>query len=747
MYFLGRYKRNDITGEIKTQTVYEHLSGVAELCERFCEEFNSGYYGKILGYFHDIGKYSDKWQEYIRKCNDLIEHVSEEIKKIDHSSAGAVYLNEKYKDGLGLILGYCIAGHHGGLSNWMNEEGGEENQIMSLSDRLKRRDVMLESLKNVPEGVLKVLDTEMKNPNSGKMKKETLHMWIRMLFSALVDADCLDSERCVNPERFDNRGVECKFGEMRNKLETYIEELKEKNKGKASEKVNEIRNIVMKDCIESSVLEKGFYTLSVPTGGGKTLSSMMFGLLHAEKNGQKRIIYTIPYCSIIEQTAGIYRKIFGAENVIEHHVNIENGHNTLKNRLMSENWDAPIIVTTNVQFFQSLYGSKPSVCRKNHNIVNSVIVLDEAQMINPNFMYEIITVLKCLVEEYGCSVVFCSATQPDFYDGVGYNSNKIEGILSKDVTEIIKDKKFLYNSLNRVDFVKIEGELQYDEIAEKLSQHKQALCIVNTKRDCLEIYESLYGKSKGRELIHLSTNMCARDRADKINKIKILLSNNEDVIVISTQLIEAGVDIDFPIVYRAMSGLDSIAQAGGRCNRNGKMDKGTVYVFEIIDRPSPFGILKKGEDSTKNILKNMNIDIMPSTIKRYFRSFYNSINNFGKDFYDYNLVGGVDLFQFRFKDMADDFRLIENSTHPIVVRYKESGEIIEKMNKELEEKGFVSRYYMRQIQKYIVPVYDKTFDSLKEGEHLEEFEGMFILVKEDDYIEGIGILQVFDDFS
>jgi len=319
----------------------------------------------------------------------------------------------------------------------------------------------------------------------------------------------------------------------------------------------------------------GIYTLTVPTGGGKTLSSMGFALNHAVKYGKHRVIYVIPYTSIIEQTADQFRAIFG-EAVIEHHSNLDSTDEAKENarsRLACENWDAPVIVTTTVQFFESLFASRTSRCRKLHNIVNSVVILDEAQLLPPDFLAPILEALKELQKNYGVTVVFCTATQPALgpHKTMDFDFKGIDGM-----KEIMDDPAMLHKALKRTEIRQVRNlePLTWDDVAGEITNNESVLCIVNRRDDARTLWELLPEGS-----IHLSALMCGAHRVRKIKEIKERLRNGVPTRVVSTQLVETGVDVDFPVVYRAMAGLDSIAQAAGRCNREGLRAKGKVFVF------------------------------------------------------------------------------------------------------------------------------------------------------------------------
>ena len=568
----------------KIQSVEEHLKGTAELAGKFAKEFGNEDWGRVVALIHDIGKYNTAFQSYIKACNDWDEEDSTSSKKVDHSTSGGILSTKKFGV-FGRILAYCIAGHHSGLPDWNHElkVGGD------LSSRLQKEELLQLIEKSIPD-FIKNLNQPTTLPAGGKIKEEQIHLWIRMLFSSLVDADFLDTENFMSPEKGKERGAYPPISELKEKLDTHL------SKFKPDSKVNEIRKQILDECQQKAALPSGFFTLTVPTGGGKTLSSMAFALKHAIQNNKKRVIMAIPYTSIIEQTAETYRNVFGENSVLEHHSNLDPDKETQQSKLAAENWDAPIIVTTNVQLFESLFAAKTSSCRKLHNLTNSVIILDEAQMLPTEYLNPILSTIKGLVEMFGVTVVLCSATQPALCGEIGSGIAKFKGI--ENATEIISSPKLLEENLKRTELNVLTEKLNnYNELAESLQAHEQVLCIVNTRKDCREIHALM-----PQGTIHLSAFMCPQERSRIISEVKTKLKNKENVKVISTQLIEAGVDIDFPVVYRALAGFDSITQAAGRCNREGKLGKfGNVNVF-IPPKQAPVGMMRKGEDASKELI-------------------------------------------------------------------------------------------------------------------------------------------------
>jgi len=383
-----------------------------------------------------------------------------------------------------------------------------------------------------------------------------------------VDADYLDTEEFICQGTKAQRDGYKTIGFLKVLFDEHINNM---IAGSKETDVNSVRKEVLNNCRQAAESKPGLFSLTVPTGGGKTLSSVAFALDHILYNNKndkglkkKRIIYVIPYTSIIEQTAKVLADIFGADNVVEHHSNLDPEKETERSRMASENWDAPIIVTTNVQFFESLFAAKPSRCRKLHNIVNSVVILDEAQLLPEKWLTPCVEAINQLATNYGATILLSTATQP-----------ALPGLMKP--TEIIEGVQVIYDRLKRTEInlpVDMDVLVSWEEMARKLQKHEQVLCILNTKRDCRELFALM---PKGT--VHLSTWMCGEHRSKVIAEIKTKLEQKQPIRVISTQLVEAGVDIDFPAVYRAFAGLSSIAQAAGRCNREGKLEKGEVHVL------------------------------------------------------------------------------------------------------------------------------------------------------------------------
>jgi len=548
----------------------EHLTKVAALAEQFAAGFGSGDWARCAGIWHDLGKYSEEFQHYIKTASGYnseahIENdVNTQIGKVNHSDAGAQYAVDQF--GVhGRVLAYLIAGHHAGLPDWykLDAPGG------ALQSRLEST----QNLTNALAGDITGAILKQQKPTSpiSPGGSAGFALWVRMLFSALVDADFLDTESFMDETKSVARSGYPAFKTLLPDLDKHMAALTAKAE---PTDVNQLRSEILQQCRQSGSQPPGLFSLTVPTGGGKTLASMAFALEHAKAHQHRRVIYVIPYTSIIEQTANVFRQIF-PNAVIEHHSNLdadEATKETSASRLATENWDAPIIITTNVQFFESLFAARTSRCRKLHNIANSIVVLDEAQLLPPEFLQPILNVINLLSDHYGVTFVLSTATQPALNSRTdNFGTPLLKGL--ENVREIMADPDSLYRQLDRVQVTMPEdfnASQSWEEIAEQLQQHDSVLAIVGTRAGASELHALM-----PRGAYHLSGLMCGQHRSDVIAKITAALKTGQKkpLRVISTQLVEAGVDLDFPVVYRAMAGLDSIAQAAGRCNREGRLQE------------------------------------------------------------------------------------------------------------------------------------------------------------------------------
>ncbi|MDQ6954050.1 MAG: CRISPR-associated helicase Cas3', partial [Mariprofundaceae bacterium] len=645
----------------------------------------------MAGRWHDLGKYSAAFQKMIYEANGMEAHVEYEGAggKVNHSTAGALHAVEKF--GVhGRILAYLIAGHHAGLPDWykLDAPGG------SLQERLTESKLLADALKaDVPVDIL-AGDIPSQPPLGGR---DGFALWVRMLFSALVDADFLDTELFYDQEQSECRGDYLPLSELKIMFDAHMDTLAA---SAVDSTVNRLRAEILADCRRGGLHSEGIFSLTVPTGGGKTLSSMAFALEHAAKHGKSRIIYAIPYTSIIEQTANIFRTIFN-ENIIEHHSSLDPDKEDHKSRLASENCDAPIVVTTNVQFFESLFAARTSRCCKLHNIANSIVILDEAQLLSPEFLQPILTVMNQLVKHYGVTFVLSTATQPALNSmSDSFGNTLLRGL--NNVHEIISEPDELYRQLDRVH-VELPADFHeprsWHELAGELAEHESVLVVVNSRKDARELFRLL-----PEGAIHLSALMCGEHRSNVIAEIKQRLAEGLSTRVVSTQLVEAGVDLDFPVVYRALAGLDSIAQAAGRCNREGKLDKGRVVVFVPPKEPYA-GPLLRAKNKTVSLLSgDVSDPLARSNFSKFFELFYSDtdLDKYGIETL-LHMKGGTlpeDLSGLQFRTSAMKMKLIKDAGRTVFVRYDETSE---KLLDTLRVTG-PYRELMRKLQRYAVNV-------------------------------------------
>lgn len=711
---ISHIRRDEINQTVSYQSNEEHCLGVARLAKSFAEEFGMGEWGYTLGLLHDKGKEKRQFQSYIRDVNGIPGYSDYTMEGKAHAYVGAIIARNIYREQAMHLFCNQIAAHHRGLYDYDE-----------LEEIVKRP---------IPEEIDQSFERQKLNSPSFKLRPEGFHHLSRMLFSCLVDADFLDTERFMNEDNAKERGCTTPLASLASKLEQHIEQLQQ-NAIKSD--VNKIRNDVQECCRNMSDNPKGFYSLTVPTGGGKTLSSLLWAMRHAVHHGMKRIIIAIPYTSIIVQTAGILKQIFGEQNVLEHHSNfdpssIKDPDLRHKAKLATENWDYPIIVTTNVQLFESMFSNRTSDCRKLHNIANSIIILDEVQTLPTDFLQPIVDALKAYNNMFGVSVLFTTASQP-ILSGIIEGCNPTATFPGIDnITEIIPANYALHDKLRRVCLKIDEDSSTYDDIAQRLSEHERVLCIVNTRNDAREIYERL---PKDGLTIHLSRMMCPIHVSQNLNRLRQALAENKEKIirVVATQLIEAGVDIDFPVVFRQEAGLDSILQAAGRCNREGKHKSGTTYVFSLSAEHNLFGSIKDANQARLN-MPNITDWFAPEAMTEYFRQLYCRKETFDRKKIKNLLYNSKELC---FEEASKEFRLIEDTGKSIVINFKDSMELIERLKRE-----DISYSLIKQLAQYSVNVHERDFRKLLSYGAIEEVrDGLDIYVVNDraQYDENIGL--------
>ena len=710
----------------RVQSLTDHLDGTMRLAEGFGAGMGLGAEAGLLGKIHDEGKDTAAFQDYIH---------GRKHRRVDHSTAGAKSFWENGHIGwLQLIGGFCVAGHHTGIPDLGSKVDCAGTS--TLNGRMKK---CIPSIRHPQRYLIDSTCLDVDHLNTFIENRNALDVMIltRMLFSCLVDADFLDTEAFMNNQPVRKN----EFSSLKEIAAMFWSRLEEDGYFRPKNALNEKRCEILHTCMRKGEGKQGLYSLTVPTGGGKTISSMAFAMKQAMKWHKERIIYVIPYLSIIEQTADVFRALLGNHAVLESHSQVdydslpeegseEAGRVAESMKLAAENWDAPVVITTNEQFFESLYANKTSRCRKLHNIANSVIILDEAQMMPVDFLKPCLHVLEQLVHYYGCTVVLCSATQPEL--GRYLQKNPIQ----KNPIEIMENVGELFQFFKRVTF-DIDGETDYAEIAKKLDECEQVLCIASTTKEAEKIVELLDG-----EAMYLSTNLCPAHRREIIREMKTRLRDGNPCRVVSTSIISVGVDIDFPVVYLQYTGLDSLIQGAGRCNREGRqsLQKSRAHIFWTKESKKSL-FMRKEKQVTDMIRKKYNAEEMtePSAIRTYFENWYQS-NEGNLDYREIEKLAQ----SLSFAEIGKRFHLIQDSTKSVFIPFDEKARNI----KEQLMMGNRSRQLMRAAGAYMINVrYSKAqgqsdFMKLLTQGQIEMFPGdenLAYLVNMEDYDAELGL--------
>jgi CRISPR-associated endonuclease/helicase Cas3 len=748
----------------------DHLRAVAHRASQTSSGWQSDHWGYMAGLWHDLGKYRPGFQQYIRKVSDA--HIEGKLPRNSdktHSAAGALHALKVFEQRFGKTgervaraLAYVIAGHHAGLADW---SGSLDARLLGDASAGSQREYA-QAIAECAAHCEETLDLSpgfdlaaacRQIPGGGSGNPLAVATWIRMLFSALVDADFLDTEAFVDSLRAKRRADYRPLTAYREQLASHLSALRgiARRDGRDQHPVIRARTDVLKQCLDKARLRPGVFTLAVPTGGGKTLSSLAFALNHAVAHRQRRVIYAIPYTSIIEQTADVFGGIFGADAVVEHHsqADADERDETPSSRLACENWDAPLIVTTNVQLFESLFAARTSRCRKLHNVAHSVIILDEAQLLPPPLLQPVLDVLSLLVAFYGVTLVLCTATQPALTDSRRFDPRRaIRGLPRP--TPIIDDEDALYRELERVHLEwpkDLHTPITTESLSRSIADHDCVLTIVNSRRDASEIVHAVDAISGG-STVHLSAAMCGQHRADVIAAIRQRLTarrsgdDKNPLRVVSTQLVEAGVDIDFPVVFRALAGLDSIAQAAGRCNREGLLpngEKGRVVVF-VRDIPRPLAALAAGANATRSALGSGTSDpLAPSTYDHYFRLYYSAFQSLDQHKIVELLENNPEM-DFAFRSAADAFRFIDDADSvAVVVPYRSARPGVRDPMHMIARlrSGDTDRWLLRGLQRYIVNIRRRDGDAWHRRGDLELLmPGLYLLIDELRYDDRFGLL-------
>ena len=653
-------------------------------------------WGYLAGLWHDLGKFAPAWQSYLRSKTDI--HSDEIASRMDHATAGAQHA-VRSGNILGHLLAYSIAGHHSGLLDAISENACLQKRFeKDIPDFANApREILERAIPALPPSIAR----DIRNPLVAAL-------FTRMIFSALVDADFLATESFMAPERVSLRPKQDAklLPQMLTLLEQHIAAF-----SPPENDVDRARAEAHAGCAAAADEAPGLFSLTVPTGGGKTLSSLAFALRHAVKYRQQRVIYVIPFTSIIEQNAAVFETVFksllGSDSdpvVLQHHCNLAPEKETTRTRLAAENWDAPLVVTTAVQFYESLHAARTSSCRKLHNIANAVVILDEAQCLPVEYLRPCLDVLRELAARYHTTAVLCTATQP------AINRSDDFPIGLDGVREITANPSGLYESLKRVELID-RGALDDQTLSREIAACDQVLVVVNTRRHAQVLYRLLPESS---ENFHLSALMCPVHREQTLATVRARLQNGEPVRLISTQLIEAGVDIDFPRAYRALAGIDSIAQTAGRCNRNGLLPTGTLHVFRSEHQRAE-AYFRETAQIAQRVLALHEDALGLASVEQFFTLYYLQHNPPNGARWDtkqiskeYRLNQDRTLpFQFQYRTVSEKFRLIENEQVPILIPFDETakGLLADLRNEAIP----LHRALLRGLQRYTVQIYRPEF--------------------------------------
>jgi CRISPR-associated endonuclease/helicase Cas3 len=705
------------------QELKDHLREVATLARRFAEAVRPG--DAVLsgaahtaGLLHDLGKYQAAWQQYLK--DSVAGQPTVSVPHAIHGAAHAAY-----------VLGHqalclVVRGHHAGLDDLYKAGNDLESRYSLLAP-------LVESLVAVARAEYLGYSHSAPNPpldENDKASCRRYEFWTRLLFSLLVDADRLDTEKfCTKRERPRRELSDRDPGPSAGRLLDLLEAERQRRAEGKTGSLADLRNQVFKACVDAGASQpQGFFELTVPTGGGKTFSGMAFALAHARRHGLRRVIVVVPFLSIIEQNAREYRQVFGPDVIVEHHSAVAEDGPVPENRavrspaeLATENWDAPIIVTTSVQFLETLLSASPRRCRKLHNIARSVVLFDEAQAMPAHILNPLLSAFRELKANYGVSFVFSTATQPAFRRGgeftEGLRDDERMSILSRELTDR------LFRELRRVNYhVDLKEPWSWDVLVKRLIEAPQGLCVLNTRAHARTVWDLLreqvrttHGEEAIARVIHLSSAMCAQHRLDVLGpkdsylpgSVRDCLKRQSPCWLISTQAIEAGVDIDFPRVFRALGPLDSVVQAAGRCNREGllrdpatgELRMGEVFVFQPEESGMPHGFYQAAAGEARTILGEIageRLATDPTVFTEYFSTLYGRIST------DAAPKGERPIQEMRaelmFRSVAERAKVIQDGGTPVIVPYGRARRMI----RAIRNRGYYDRRSLRRLQRFVV---------------------------------------------
>ncbi len=802
-----------VRGDNKIQSLETHLCNVSRLASELASKFGLATHGELIGLLHDLGKYSTAFQTYIQSATGLNQDEDEEFVdaaglrgKIDHSTSGAQFIwqNLQGRDVLaqvaGEILALCVASHHSGLIDCLTSTAGQPaedgfaRRMAKSVDKTHLQEVLGKAAPTIMADARKLLDSPTTTQaflawdkkilgsvvgsttaekSRSPVYKQQIGLLVRALFSCLIDADRIDTADFEHPGRARRRlrGNYTPWETLIMRLESHLANFT------PSQPIDALRQDISRHCREAATRDPGIYTLTVPTGGGKTLASLRFALHHAQKHGLDRVIYVIPFTSIIDQNAEIVRKILEPEGVeagsvvLEHHSNLTPEDQTWRSKILSENWDAPIVYTTMVQLLETLFGAGTRGARRMHQLANAVLVFDEIQSLPVRCVHLFNNAMNFLADHCGSTVVLCTATQP-LLDRVDAAKGAIRIPLDN---EIMPNVRQLFDDLNRVDVLNLRkpGGWSQEAIAalarEQVETVGSCLVIVNTKKAAQALYR-LCRSHPDTAVFHLSTSMCPAHRKAKLDTIRSRLETNPPLqtLCLSTQLIEAGVDVDFASVIRYAAGLDSIAQAAGRCNRNGRLDLGKVYVVNPRDEDENLSKLPDiliGREKANRVLDDYDAApekygsnrIGPEAMAWYYTNYFFqragemgypvSGNTLGRDDTLLNLLSDNTLavsdyvrtkkqaparfLRQSFMSAARAFKAIDAPTRGVIVPHGEAGKalIAELCAAYFPDKEFE---LLRRAQQYSVNIMPQQLEALSKANAVHEIQ------------DGTGILYLAD---
>lgn len=654
-----------------------HLRATAAQARAFAERFDAGELAYYAGLCHDIGKFRREFQHYLKACA-----TGQRARSQPHALYGALYVEHQSSPFTLIQLAFVIEGHHRGMRDMASLKAYLQSETLPPEVQTAAESLLPE-LKQLPE-----------IPARFAQDLLAQEMLIRMLFSCLVDADYLDTERHFDPDRAAQRGQPPDLATLWARFETNQNALLQ---SAPDTEVNRARRAIYEACLMAAAQPPGLFRLTAPTGGGKTRAALGFALKHALQHRLERVIVALPYTSIIDQTARVYREILGDEAVLEHHSALHWDDATedalMRQKLLSENWDAPVIVTTFVQLLESLFSNKPSACRKIHRLVRSVMVLDEAQTLPVELLEPTMHALQQLVDAYGSTVVVCTATQP------ALEHQRLSGSLR----DIVPQPERWFNALRRVEYCVEQEPLNREVLAERIAAESQVMVILNARRDAVEVVQTVreaYPDLDG--VYHLSTLLCPAHRWQVLTAVRERLARGQPCRLIATQVVEAGVDVDFPVVMRALGPLDRIVQAAGRCNREGRRAQGRVVIFELQGGRAPRGVYRTGIDEARIILRQPDVDLhMPRTYTEYFEKLFKNA-----------LLDKPKIQEKRqylqFESVANAYRLITDETQPLVVLHYDTAAVQRLLCEgrgRLQHGSLPPLYWYQHIQQYTVNLY------------------------------------------